>query len=85
MSTTLTEADLKRKFTEEEMDALYEKTMDAVAAGNDEEADRLVKLMPIHPRWAKIIAEVYGKEYLLENFNITHATEVFGEGWLDEY
>ncbi len=89
-STTIPEVDavkanLKRKYTEEERDALYEATMDALMAGNKEEANRLVRLMPIHPRWAKIIAKVYGKEYLLESFNITHADEVYGEGWLDEY
>ncbi len=85
MSTTLSEADLKRKYTEEERDAMFEATMDAVAAGNGTEANRLVRMMPIHPRWAKIIAEVNGKAYLLTHFNVTRADELYGEGWLDEF
>lgn len=82
------EVDLNRRFTEEERDALFEAVADAcgegLATGDCTEAERLVRHYPINPRWAKIIAEVYGKEYLLANFNITYATDVLGEGWLDE-
>lgn len=78
------EVDLTRHYTEEEREFLYEACMDAMMRGDDEEANRINAYMPMHPRWAKIIAEVMGKEYLQEHFNITYANEVHGEGWLDE-
>lgn len=77
------EVDLTRHYTEEERDALYEACMDALLAGDQEESDRILRVMPIHPRWAKIAAEVYGKEFAKRSFNLTHADEVYGEGWLD--
>ncbi len=82
-TATITEEDLKRKYTAEERDAMLEAALDASMAGNDEEADKIIGRMPIHPRWAKIIADVVGKDFLLKNFNITHANEVYGEGWLN--
>jgi hypothetical protein len=82
-TATETELDLHRKYTAEERDALLEAALDASMAGDSEEADRLIRKMPIHPRWAKIIADVYGNEFLTENFNITHANEVYGEDWLN--
>jgi acyl-CoA reductase-like NAD-dependent aldehyde dehydrogenase len=81
--TAAMELDLQRKYTAEERDALLESIADALEAGDDEAADKLARQMPVHPRWAKIIADVYGKEYLLKKFNITHANEVLGEGWLN--
>ncbi len=80
--TIAAELDLRRKYTREERDGLLEAVADALDAGDNEEAERLVRQMPVHPRWAKIIADVFGKEYLAERFNVTHADEVYGEGWL---
>lgn len=82
--TSAAEIDRQRKYTAEERDAMFEAFADA--CGNDDraEVDRLLAEMPIYPRWAKIIAKVMGREYLVENFNITHANEVYGEGWLHE-
>jgi hypothetical protein len=82
--TTATEVDLQRKYTAEEREALFEEIYCALEAKDDATADRLVKHVPIHPRWAKIVAGVYGKEYLLKHFNLSHANEEFGEGWLNE-
>jgi acyl-CoA reductase-like NAD-dependent aldehyde dehydrogenase len=82
--TAMMETDLQRKYTAEERDALLESIADALEAGDNEEANRLVRQMPMHPRGAKIIADVFGKEYLLRKFNITHANEVYGEGWLND-
>jgi hypothetical protein len=78
------EVDLQRKYTAEERDAMFEAYAEACGAGDRVEVDRLLAEMPIYPRWAKIIAKVMGKKYLRENFNITHANEVYGEGWLNE-
>ncbi len=77
--------DLTRHYTEEERDVIYDAYMKALEIGDRKEADRLSAMMPMHPRWAKIIAEVMGKEYLQERFNITHANEVYGEGWLNAF
>ena len=81
--TTATLVDLQRKYTVEERDAMFEAGADACGAGDYEEATKIFRQMPIHPRWAKIIAKVMGKQYLMENFNITYANEVHGEGWLN--
>ena len=81
--TIATEIDLHKQYTIEERDAMFEAGADACGSGNFEEATRIFRQMPIHPRWAKIIAKVMGKEYLRENFNITYANEVFGERWLN--
>lgn len=81
--TTATEIDLQRKYTAEERDAMFEAVADTCGAGDHEGASKLLRQMPIHPRWAKIILKVMGKEYLMDNFNITYANEVFGEDWLN--
>ncbi len=82
-TATVTRHDLDRKYTVDERDAMLEAALDLSMAGNSEEATLMLRKMPINPRWAKIIADVMGKEYLREHFNITYANEVFGEGWLD--
>lgn len=82
--TLVTEEQRKKKYTEEEREALFDAYFDACGA-DKEEAYRLLPLLPVTPHWAKIIAEVMGAKYLREHFNITHADEVLGEGWLDAY
>ncbi len=72
----------QKKYTAEERDRILEAYADACGDGNYEGADKIIREMPIHPRWAKIIADVIGKEFLLKYFNITHANEVYGEEWL---
>lgn len=81
--TSTTEIDLQRKYTAEERDAMFEAVADACGIGDHEGASKIIRQMPIHPRWAKIIADVIGKEFLVEHFNVTHADEVYGEGWLN--
>lgn len=81
--STATEMDLERKYTAEERDAIFEAYAEACGRGAHEEAATIIKQMPINPRWAKIIADVVGKDFLLEYFNITYANEIYGEGWLD--
>lgn len=78
-----TEVDLTRKYTFEERDAMVDAYADALDEGKRKEAHEIVKHIPIHPRLAKIIAEVIGKDFLVKNFNITYANDVLGEGWMD--
>lgn len=79
--TTGTKVDLQREYTEEEQDAMFDAYIDAIDKGDEEEMDRILEQMPINPRWAKIIRDVMGTEYLQKHFNITRANKVFGEGW----
>ncbi len=79
------ERDLKRHYTAEERETIYEACMEARENGDMEEFARLRAMLPIHSRWAKITAEVKGKAYLQRHFNITHANEVYGEGWLNAF
>ncbi len=82
--TSALAVDLQRRYTAEERDAILDAATDACGEGDYAEADRIIRQMPIHPRWAKIIADVAGKDFLLKHYNITHANEVYGEGWLNE-
>ena len=84
MTTATVEIDLHRKYTAEERDEMLEALADALEAGDDEAANKLVRQMPVPPHWAKIIAEIFGKEYLLRTFNLSHADEEYGEGWLND-
>ncbi len=81
--TTALDIVLQRKYTAEERDAMFDAYIRACETDNDAEAGKLLREMPIHPRWAKIIAKVMGRDYLQGHFNITYADEVFGEGWLN--
>jgi hypothetical protein len=53
---------------------------------NEEELERLAKIIPIEPSTAVYINERYGKEKLLKlDFNLTLADSELGPGWLDKY
>lgn len=81
--TTTTEIDLRKNYTQEELDALYDSYIAALDSDDGDEADRIVEQMPIHPHWARIVLKVFGREALLKNFNITEANRVLGEGWMN--
>lgn len=49
----------------------------------DEEIRAIIKKIPIRPEKALSIKKLYGKEFLLEEFNLSEADAVLGEGWLD--
>lgn len=81
--TTTTEVDLKRSYTQEELDALFDAYIEALDNDDDEAADRILEQTPIHPHWAKITLKVIGREFLEKYFNLTEANKAFGEGWMD--
>lgn len=81
--TAITEIDLHRAYTQEEQDALFDAYIDALDSNNDEAARYVLAQMPIHPHGAKIILKVYGREFLEKHFNITEATRVLGEDWMN--
>lgn len=84
MSTnTDEEIDLQRVYTEEERDALFDAYIEAIDNDDEEAIDRILKQMPMHPRWARIVRDVFGADYLRQHFNITEAEKAFGADWLD--
>ena len=82
--TTTAEVNLQQKFSAKERDEMLIAYAEACGQRDYEKADKILEQYPINPRWAGYIAEVMGKEYLLEHFNITYANEVLGEDWLNE-
>ena len=51
-------------------------------ASHDELREIMMKV-PISPEKALSFKRLYGKEFLLEEFNLSEANAVLGEGWLD--
>ncbi|MHC6202173.1 hypothetical protein ACYULU_03155 [Breznakiellaceae bacterium SP9] len=63
--------------------AIVLKSFDLKEAGNLEEADRVRKLIPLDPFWAKYWKETVGPQFLIENdFNLVEAEAEFGPDWL---
>lgn len=58
----------------------------AEEAGNDEEAERLMReVLPLAPHLAMVAKEMYGKQALLDaGYNLSEADAEFGDGWLDK-
>lgn len=81
--TTATEINLKRVYTQEEQDALFDAYIQAIDDGDDEARQHIAAQMPLEPDWAKCIFKVMGREFLEEHFNLTEANRVFGERWMD--
>ncbi len=50
----------------------------------DEEIQTIVKKVPISPEKALSFKKLYGKEFLVREFNLSEADAVLGSGWLDE-
>jgi hypothetical protein len=58
----------------------------AFKRNNEDELERLSKIIPIEPSVALYINERYGKKELLElGFNLTLADSVLEHGWLEKY
>ncbi|SHN72788.1 hypothetical protein [Desulfovibrio litoralis] len=71
--------------TREERFEIIEKSMAASKAGNDDEAMRIAKQLPIAPWLAKAGKEVWGKDFLLENgYNLSEAEAEYGKDWLSQ-
>lgn len=71
-----------KKLTPEEIEKITDEAMDAIERGDDEEKDRLGRLLPLGPYMAKVARDIYGKDYV-QQFNLVLANEKFGESWLD--
>lgn len=71
--------------TIEEKGVILDAIRTAEDAGNDDEAERLMRhVLPLAPHLAKVAKEMYGKRYLVEaGYNLSEANAEFGDGWLD--
>lgn len=70
--------------TIDEKDRLYDLADEAEARGDIEEAERILMSVPLTPNMAKIVKEVWGKEYIKNSsLNFSEAEEVYGKDWLD--
>jgi hypothetical protein len=49
----------------------------------EEELRAIMKKVPISPEKAQSFKKLYGKEFLVREFNLSEADAEFGEGWLD--
>lgn len=74
-----------RNFTKEEYFKLGDEYHAAETRGDETERLRILRLIPMNPMVIKAIAEVYGRDFILESdFDLTEANIAYGEGWLDE-
>ena len=49
----------------------------------EEEMRTIMKKIPIRPEKALSFKKLYGKEFLIREFNLSEADAALGEGWLD--
>ena len=74
-----------RGYTNEEMLRILDASLAANDRGDYAEEKRLLRSLPIEPITAKVAKRMYGKQYLLdEGYDLSHANEEYGEGWLDK-
>jgi hypothetical protein len=53
--------------------------------GEDEEARKLLRSVPLKPEIAKIFKDVYGTDFLIKgSFNLLEANEAYGRNWLNK-
>lgn len=71
-------------FTEAEIDELLDKIGECSRSGNSEEADRLMRLLPLRPGTARILKAEVGLQALIEDgCNLSEAVKEYGNEWLD--
>ncbi len=74
-----------RDFTEEEYEQLSAEVRAAEERGDEEEHDRLFRMLPMEPSIVRACARAWGKQHILAlGVDLTEANLKFGEGWLDE-
>jgi hypothetical protein len=82
MEATETKIEHKLMTLEEQADIMYKAVM-LRKKGEEEEALRLIKSVPLPPYLAKIGKEVYGADFLVEyGYNLLEADEAYGKDWL---
>lgn len=68
---------------EEKLDIL-EKALEARKCGDNEEAARWSKKIPLAPHLAMVAKDIMGKDFLIKNeYNLSAAEEAYGRNWLN--
>ncbi len=76
---------LQKRSTGEEISEIIDKSLVATKAGNDEEAMRIARQLPISPWLAKAGKEVFGKDFLTNNgYDLSEAEAEYGKDWLNQ-
>jgi hypothetical protein len=72
-----------KKLTQEERDDIFDKAMEALERGDDDEYDRLCYMLPVNPQSANDLKRSIGIEALIASgINLIEAVETYGEDWL---
>jgi len=73
----------QKKMTEREKADITLKAFALQDEGKRDEADKLLKTIPVPPFLAKIGKDVYGADFLVNGgYNLSEAEAEYGEGWL---
>jgi hypothetical protein len=57
---------------------------EATGRGDEKEAARLSRMLPLAPHLAKAVKDMYGKDYLLSlGYDLSEADAEYGAGWID--
>ena len=63
---------------------ILEQVLTAEEIGDEAEADRLIRLIPLPAHLAKAFKESFGKEYVLQSgYDLSEAEAQYGHGWLE--
>jgi hypothetical protein len=69
-----------------EMRQLRQRVVAAIKRQDDDEVERLKRIVPVAPKAALYITEIYGKNSLLElKVNLSLAQKELEEGWMEKY
>ena len=74
---------MKTQMTLDEKLSISVRSIELKKAGRLEEAEKLMRQIPLPPYLAKAAKEVYGADFLVENgYNLSEAEAEYGKGWL---
>lgn len=72
------------RLSAEESGKIIQAYLDAHAAGDLDEAHRIMKLLPLAPELALLGKELYGAESMKNSgYDLSLADKKYGDGWLD--
>ena len=87
----MSQADVTRKepymkyYSREEINKMCLQVADLLSKGKRNEASMLLKEIPLLPKSAKIMKEMFGCKHVIESgYNLIEAVEEFGHEWLKQ-
>ena len=87
----MSQADVTRKepymkyYSPEEINKMCLQVADLLSKGKRNEASMLLKEIPLLPKSAKIMKEMFGCKHVIESgYNLIEAVEEFGREWLKQ-